>query len=475
MSAAFRTCDVRGIYPSEVNAPLFLKFGRFIAREYARKGCVLVGSDFRHSSPALQAALIQGLVAGGATVIDGGCIPTPIVYFGHHTLGCSVSCAVTASHNTPPFNGLKLLIGAGTALPGHINDLRRALTDETSFVDGGSVRSLDIASQYCIHISKRWQQVFSQIPKGATRSLVIDPGGGAWSRLAFKIIRDLGIQCCAVNDDPDPHFRHRSPDCSRPGALATLAAEVRKTGGAAGFAWDGDGDRLGVCDENGTPIIPDHVAMLLLRHSSISPGDRILVDIKMSSRIRKTIEELRCIPIIEKSAHCLLERTMMQQDCRFGCEFSGHYFWSELRGADDALYSALYLALCALSNRESLSTLVKELPRLFLTPDLRFAGSSAEFARITAQLRKHFSGATFQELDGVKVELPAAWFLIRQSVSENKLSCRFEGDTADDLRSIVNEVLACLGDFGRPLQSVLQKWARQPGVGGYSAEDLAEE
>lgn len=466
MTSAFRTCDIRGIYPSEINESFFAELGRLIAKTYANGRSVLVGSDVRQSSSALKSALIRGLASAGANVLDGGCIPTPLLYFGHRKFGCAVSCSVTASHNAPHFNGLKLLIGRGAALPAQIDDLRLAAAKADGPAGGsGSVASIDVVSCYRSSMLEQWHNIFVDTArKYMRRPIVIDPGGGAWSGLALSILRDLDIECSAINDDPDPVFSERSPDCARPGELKALGAEVRSMGAAAGFAWDGDGDRLAVCDENGARLLPDQVAMLLLDRIATKLGDRILADIKMSFRVREAIQKLGCVPIIEKSAHCLLEHAMIRENCRFGCELSGHYFWRELHGADDGLYSTLQFLSSVLSERESLSRLVRSLPDVFLTPDLRFSGSSEEFLEIAARLRAHFPARAIRELDGIKVELPTAWFLIRQSVSESKLSCRFEGNTEEDLRSIIEEVLDSLGEVRNPLASALGGWANEPQI-----------
>ena len=448
----FRACDIRGKYPEEIDEDLFLRLGAAVARACEPGRPIVTGADVRNSTPALKAALIEGMVRAGARVLDIGRVPTPVLRFYWRYLGAGAAVMVTASHNPPEDNGLKIILQDGPASPAQIAAFRNAAVGAR--VSGGSVEEIDALATYRAWLIARWRGIASNV------SVTIDPGNGAWSGLAKPLLESCGLRCTAINDEPDGNFPNRPPDCAEPGSLARLSAAVSLHGAAAGFAWDGDGDRLAVCDEQGRVLSTEQVALLLLpRLLPVSGGERVLVDVKMSSELHRAIAQRGCEPVVQKSAHCELERTMTGRGCLFGCEYSGHYFYRELGGSDDGLFSALLVAVLLCASGEPLSVQARNLPPLFLTPDLRFGGGFPEFREILSCARRTFPQAGIDRLDGFKVQLEDGWFLIRCSVSENKLSLRAEGRSSAALEQMVGRALACLPPESRQdLRRVLERW-----------------
>jgi phosphomannomutase / phosphoglucomutase len=440
----FRACDIRGAYPDEVNETLFQGLGQAVAKRWAQGREVLVGRDCRIASASLTSALIEGLQAGGATVLDTGVVPTPLINYGHRALSVSVSIAVTASHNPPTDHGLKLLLPHGPAQPADITWLAQQWRGQKPGAPADSTtKKVDLWPGYTNVLKQKWCQLRNERLHGSRFRVVIDPGNGAWSILAKTLLDELGICSQAIHDRPDGTFPERSPDCAHPGNLSVLQRYVLETRAHLGLAWDGDGDRLAVIDDLGRPMSSDQLTLLLLPYIEMRTGQSILLDVKMSRLLRRAIQRLGVECITERSAHCALERTMRERECVFGAEYSGHYFFRELGGADDGLFAALYVMHLALE-KGPLSKTLDALPQFHITPDMRVTGTIADFEHVRAVVQQTFDPDRVSLLDGVRVDVPEGWFLVRPSVSEDKLSIRAEGETQQALERILETLLEVL-------------------------------
>jgi phosphomannomutase len=454
----FRTCDIRGKYPDEIDEGLFHHFGWAIGTKLLGGSSILVASDIRLSSKSLKEALIDGLKAAGAIVFDAGRVPTPVVYYGKRKLGAVAAATVTASHNPPEDNGLKLLLGRYPATKGQLRSLGAESGPGAKPVSGGRIETINLAEAYLDYLAEYLGPRLSSVDYRPRISLVLDPGNGAWSLLAKEIMEMLALSAEFINAEPDGRFPNRSPDCAAPGNLWALARQVQQRGAAIGIAWDGDGDRLAICDDEGRILATDQLALLLL--PEIMKGtnrQNILYDVKMSRKVRVAIECSGGIPVEQRSAHCYLERTMIDRDCLFGCEYSGHLFFRELLGADDGMYAALLLVDFLQRSHQPLSELVGRLPKLFVTPDLRFSGGPTDLALIRKRVEREFSPGSIRYLDGIKVESAEGWFLVRLSVSENKLSFRFEGESADSLESVITRMMDLLPEYSSQLEEAITR------------------
>ncbi|MFN7994328.1 MAG: phosphomannomutase/phosphoglucomutase [Bryobacteraceae bacterium] len=455
----FRECDIRGTYPDEIDEGLFRAIGIAITKRCRGQGFIVAGHDVRLGSPSLSAALIEGMVWAGGHVVDLGRVPTPVVYFARRQFDAAAGVMVTASHNPRQYNGLKLLFRHGPATCQDIADLKRCLSaSHADHQAGGRHDRTDALEPYAHYIECCWRRWSESHPLRRAPRLVVDPGHGAWSQTAGQIMKRFGLGCRVVHDEPDGRFPDRSPDCAAPGTLARLAESVRQCGADAGLAWDGDGDRLAVVDGNGIPLTADQIGLLLASSMPLR-DERVLLDVKMSRKAATAIEDLGGISIMERSAHCALERTMIEQDCLFGCEYSGHYFFRELHGADDGFYAAVRL-VHLLGQHDSLDSLLARLPAFHVTPDIRVPGGQNDFTQICGCLRNApgFGNAHITKLDGEKLDLPDGWILVRRSVSEDKLSVRVEGETAAALARIVHSMIAALPANQSELRHALETW-----------------
>jgi phosphomannomutase len=436
----WKACDIRGLFPEEVSPELFRLIGRGVASGMPAGAKILIAGDFRTSTPILKSALMEGLIGSGSRVLDAGQIPTPVAYFAHQHLETDAVLIVTASHNPPTHNGLKLMVGDLPPVPDDFASLRSRVSKGAFRSAKGSSEELDPVPAYRQWIIERW----TNLAQAGRPAVVLDAGNGAWSELAPRIFEELGIQFHRLYCNLDGTYPNRSPDCARPAALAALKSEVLKTHSKLGIAWDGDGDRVAFVDETGSFVISDEVSSLLIRRLLANQaGARVVFDIKLSRLVRRTVLECGGVPVVERSGHAFIKRRMIEEECLFGCEASGHYFYQELRGGDDGLFSALLMTQFV-AKAGSLRELRNSLAPFFVTPDLRLPSSALPYSEFVRRLRQLFRGARETTIDGLRFETPEGSLLVRESVTEPVVTMRLEGSSAEALGKLL---AACHSTF----------------------------
>ena len=441
MSSPWKACDLRGIYPHEVSADLLQRIGASVASGLPVGARVLVAGDFRASTPPLKRALIDGVRASGSHVLDAGQIPTSIAYFAHRHWSTDAVLIVTASHNPPGYNGLKLMQGELPPAPEDFDRLRRRVEAGDFRRERGKVEKIDPIPAYKAWVTERWKH----LRDSAGMVVVLDAGNGAWSELAPPIFEGLGFQVhrlfCAI----DGSFPNRSPDCARPASLAALKNEVIRTGAHLGMAWDGDGDRVAFVDGSGSWASPDEVSALMIRELvPQEPRAVVVYDIKLADIVRQSALECGGRPIVERSGYTFIKRAMIEQQALFGCEVSGHYFFRELHGGDDGLFAALLMADLLRRRGRPLADLRRTLPPFYVTPDLRIPWGLLDYAEAVKRLRTVFPNARESTLDGIRWETPEGYVLARESVTEPVVTVRLEGRREDSLQRLID---LCLKTF----------------------------
>jgi phosphomannomutase/phosphoglucomutase len=441
--SVFKACDIRGIYPDELDEPLYFDLGRAIGtllRERAEAPHVLVAGDVRASTPALCASVIEGLVSAGCRVADLGAVPTPIAYFAarrHHPDGLAI---VTASHNPPEHNGLKLCLGPMPVTPDDMARLEQTVASQRFAKGSGHVGRLSVEGDYLDFLA-------AAVRPGQGLRLVLDCGNGTSSCLAPRALRMLGCDVVELFCTPDGTFPNRSPNPSLPENLTALCQRVREEGAALGVALDGDGDRLAIVDDAGRPLTGDQAIILLARHvvGADGAGQKVVCDLKCSQAVLESIESCGAAPLLERSGHAFIKTRMVAEDARFGGELSGHFFYRELAGGDDALYSILRVAELVNDASAPLSALVDALPPYAITPDIRIPSAADDGPACLGHLAAAAEGNVLR-LDGVRVAYPDGWALARCSVTEPLLTFRFEAYTGSP-RAIAERFLAPAPDL----------------------------
>jgi phosphomannomutase len=439
----FKAYDIRGVVPATINAEVANALGRAFGAMARREGekTVAVGRDGRLSGPALVDALVGGLVVSGVDVIDIGMVATPMLYFAATTLTRS-GVQVTASHNPKDDNGFKLVLGGRSVFGDEIQHLRRTMQEAAWEPAGspGQVRGADIFPAYRDRIA-------SGIRLARPLQIVVDCGNGVTGASTPEIYRALGCEVIELHADVDGRFPNHHPDPSKPGNLRELIAAVKQCGADLGLAFDGDGDRLGVVTRGGNIIYPDRQLMLFARDVlSRVPGAPIVYDVKSTQRLAPVIEAAGGRPMMHKSGYALLKAKMKQVGAPLAGEMSGHVFFQERwYGFDDATYAGCRL-LEILSRHADPSAVLDALPTSFSTPELHVACGEGEAHRIADELasKAKFPGAQVCTIDGLRVDWPDGFGLVRASNTTPVLTLRFEGHSPEALQRIQDEMLALL-------------------------------
>jgi len=440
----FKAYDIRGIVPStldeDVAYRLGLAFGAAAIRAGERE--VAVGRDGRLSGPALSAALVRGLVAAGVDVIDVGMVTTPMLYFAASTL-CTSGIQVTGSHNPRDYNGFKMVL-AGRAIYGpEIQALYRTMVQGDASVAAapGRVRNINVFLPYR-------DRIVSDIRLARPVRIVVDCGNGVAGASAPAILRALGCEVIELFSEVDGNFPNHHPDPSKPENLKDLIAALQSSGAELGLAFDGDGDRLGIVTPAGHTIYPDRQMMLFARDVlSRVPGGTIVFDVKCSQRLAPAIREAAGVPMMFKTGHSLIKARMKEVDSPLGGEMSGHIFFKERWfGFDDGTYAGARL-LEILSRHPDPGAVLEALPTSFSTPELNVRCAEGEPHGLVDRLiatAQFAAPAVVSTIDGIRVDWPDGFGLIRASNTTPVLVLRFEGHTAEALHRIEGQMLALL-------------------------------
>ena len=454
-ASIFKAYDIRGITPTTINEDVAFALGKAFgaAAIAAKEKTVAVGRDGRLSGPALAAALIRGLAASGVDVIDVGMVTTPMLYFAASTL-CTSGIQVTGSHNPKDYNGFKMVL-AGRAIYGDdIQALRHAMANEALVtqllgsvgsqavqIAHGKVTQQDVSASYAARIT-------SDVKLARPMKIVIDSGNGIAGASAPAIFRALGCEVIELFSEVDGNFPNHHPDPSKPENLRDLINALKTSGAELGLAFDGDGDRLGIVTKDGQNIYPDRQMMLFARDVlSRVAGGTIVFDVKCSQRLAPEIVAAGGVPLMYKTGHSLIKAKMKEINSPLGGEMSGHIFFKERwYGFDDGTYAGARL-LEIVSRSLDASAVLNALPTSFSTPELNVPCKEGEPHAVVDALMKVVSfaaPAVVNTIDGVRVDWPDGFGLIRASNTTPVLVLRFEGHTEAALHRIEADMLALL-------------------------------
>ena len=444
-ASIFKAYDIRGIVPSTLNEDVARSVGRAFGQAALAEGerVVAVGRDGRLSGPALSQALMAGLVEAGVDVLDVGMCTTPMLYFAASTL-CTSGIMVTGSHNPKDYNGFKMVL-AGRAIYGpEIQALRQSIEAEGwSLPGGGQVRQADVLDAYTARI-------VGDVRLSRPIKVVVDCGNGVAGATAPGIFRALGCEVLELFSEVDGTFPNHHPDPSKPENLRDVVRALQETDAELGLAFDGDGDRLGIVTKDGQTIYPDRQMMLFAQDVlSRVPGATILFDVKCTQRLAPAIRAAGGVPEMYKTGHSLVKARMKEVDSPLGGEMSGHIFFKERWfGFDDGTYAGCRL-LEILSREADPSAVLNALPTSFSTPELNVACAEGEPHALTAELQALAptvltAPAQISTIDGLRVDWPDGFGLIRASNTTPVLVLRFEGQTEAALQRIEAQMLALL-------------------------------
>jgi phosphomannomutase/phosphoglucomutase len=432
----FRQYDIRGVVGEDITPEVARLIGLAYGTLCRRNGIsqVVVGHDNRKSSPELHSAIIEGLTSTGCDVVDIGEVVTPLLYFACRYWKIDGGVMVTASHNPPQYNGFKLVWGHGTLFGEQIQQLRRMIEAGDFESGSGSVTKRDAFGDYLAWITER-------IKLGDRKlKIVVDCGNGTASHFAPKLFRALGCEVVELYCDSDPSFPNHLPDPVKPENLRDLIAKVREVGADVGLGLDGDGDRLGVVDEQGNILWGDQLMILFSREVlNKHPGAKIIVEVKCSQAVIEDVAKHGGVPILWRTGHSFIKAKMHEEGALLAGEMSGHLFFAdEYFGYDDALYAACRLLRILSQTDKPLSALLADVPRYYATPEVRVHCDDSVKFDVVAKVVAHFKQSGYQviDVDGARVVTDDGWALVRASNTEPALILRAEGKTPDALKRL---------------------------------------
>ncbi|MDH6148848.1 MULTISPECIES: phosphomannomutase/phosphoglucomutase [Paraburkholderia] len=442
----FKAYDIRGVIGKTLDADAARSIGRAFGSEVRAQGgdAVVVARDGRLSGPELIGALSDGLRAAGVDVVNVGMVPTPVGYFaasvplklagGERRVDSCI--VVTGSHNPPDYNGFKMVLRGAAIYGEQILALHQRIVDE-NFADGsGSYTEYDIADAYL-------ERIASDVKLARPIKIVVDTGNGVAGGLAPKLFRKLGCELVELFTEIDGNFPNHHPDPAHPENLEDVIRALKETDAEIGFAFDGDGDRLGVVTKDGQIIYPDRQLMLFAEEVlSRNKGAQIIYDVKCTRNLAKWVKDKGGEPLMWKTGHSLVKAKLRETGAPLAGEMSGHVFFKDRwYGFDDGLYTGARL-LEILTRVADPSKLLNSLPNSHSTPELQLKLEEGENFELIARMQQNakFTGAdNVVKIDGLRVEYPDGFGLARSSNTTPVVVMRFEADNDAALKRIQDD------------------------------------
>jgi phosphomannomutase len=440
-ATSLREYDIRGIVGQTLRPEDAFAIGRCFGSIVARQGgrTVAVGYDGRLSSPEMEAQLVAGLRACGLEVPRIGCGPTPMLYFACYALEADGGVMVTGSHNPPNYNGFKMMLGRKPFFGKQIQEIGRMAAEGDVVPSAvGTDRAVDVSEQYIARVLKDWD--------GGERGLrvVWDPGNGSSADIVKQLVKKLPGTHFVINGTIDGNFPAHHPDPTVAKNLEQIIAEVAREKADLGIAFDGDGDRIGVVDDEGHILFGDQLMIVLARDVlKNKPGGTIIADVKASQVLFDEIARAGGNPLMWKTGHSLIKAKMAETGSPLAGEMSGHIFFADKwYGFDDAPYSAVRLLGIVARMTTKLSTVRAALPQVINTPELRFdCPDTRKFAVVEeVKARLAAEGAKVQDVDGVRVLTKDGWWLLRASNTQAVLVARAEARSEAGLERLKAQI-----------------------------------
>ncbi|HEX4684811.1 MAG TPA: phosphomannomutase/phosphoglucomutase [Gemmatimonadaceae bacterium] len=438
----FRQYDIRGIVDKDLTVEAARAVGTAYAAFMAEKGingAIAVGRDNRPSGPKLRDALVDGLTSAGVDVVDIGVVPTPLNYWALHHLTVVGGIQITGSHNPPEYNGFKLSLKKASMHGEEIQHLH-ALTQKTAApaASKGNVRSEEVIDRYVDDVAQRIGPLKRRI------RLVYDCGNGAGALVAPQMFARLGVEGRGLFCESDGTFPNHHPDPTVPENLEDIIAAVKQDKAEIGIAFDGDADRIGVVDGDGTIIWGDRVLILYARDvlERTGRGQPIIFDVKCSQALPTAVQNAGGKPVMWKTGHSLIKDKMKEMHAPVAGEMSGHMFFSEgFYGHDDALYGAARLLRILSDSGRTVKQMLADVPDFVSTPELRIeVPEELKFGLVDAAVKHFRSKYDVIDVDGVRVLFGDGWGLIRASNTQPVIVARYEAESSDRLTAIRGEM-----------------------------------
>jgi phosphomannomutase/phosphoglucomutase len=437
--AIFRQYDIRGVVGTDLHPETLYLIGRgygTFLRRLGKKSAV-IGGDARLSTEEFKAECIRGMRDSGIDVTDIGLVASPVMYFAIWKLQTDGGIMITASHNPAEYNGIKMNLGLRSVFGQQIQDVLKLIQTE-DFDDGAgelNFQSVDEAYK---------QYIIDNIHLERPVKVIVDGGNGVGGPYLPEILRALGCEVTEMYCEPDGRFPNHHPDPTVEKYMHDLIDAVKNSDAEVGIGLDGDADRTGIVDEQGTLLYGDQMLNILARDFlAKNPGERIIGDVKCSKNFFDDIAKHSGKPIMYKTGHANIKNKMHDEGIQVAGEMSGHVFLGDrYLGFDDAIYVGCRFVEIMSKTNAPVSTFLADQPKMYNTPEIHVQSTDAEKFELVGRVRDSFiaEGCDVNAIDGMRVTFADGWALCRASNTTPVLVLRFEAETQerlDEIRALV--------------------------------------
>ena len=439
LESIFRENDIRGTYPEELNESVIKEVAKGIAKKCFQEdiSSIVVARDGRLSGESLLTTFCEAISQYGIDVKNIGLATSPMLYFAAKKENSKSGIMITGSHNPKNYNGIKMVINDNSVSGSEILNLIKndeILNDSLT----GNIIYSDIKEMYISEILENIKTELSEL------KVVIDSGNGAAGFVAPELFKRLGCNVIELYSEVDGNFPNHHPDPGKLDNLEDIIYEVKDKNADIGFAFDGDGDRVGLITNLGDIIFPDKQMMLFSEDILNSKKGSIVFDVKCSNHLSNLILKNGGTPIMAPTGHFHIKKAIKKNNALLGGEMSGHIFFNDKwYGFDDGPYAAVRAAEILAKSNKSISDIFREFPESFSTPELNITVTDENKFEIIDRFmaNSNIDGDKIL-IDGLRVNFNDGWGLLRASNTTPKLVLRFEGDTEESMNRIQNEFIS---------------------------------
>lgn len=446
----FRGYDIRGIYPTEINAEAAEKIGKGFATLMKRAGQtkIIVGHDIRLSGEDLFSALSEGITSTGVDVVNIGLCATPTTYFAREFLGIKPSIMITASHNPKEYNGFKICgLGTDTIYGEEIQNLRKFIEEgnfETSETPG-KVEYRNLTQEYIDY-------TVNKVKLGERKlKVAVDCGSGSGSLYAKEVYTRMGLEVLMVADTPDGNFPIHHPDPTQEKYMLDFEKFIVENNCDIGIAFDGDADRVIVFDEKGKIYYGDEYMMVVWRDLMPKyPGSEGILDVKCTQALYEEIEKLGGKAEFCKVGSSLIKAELRAKNLIFAGEYAGHiYFNDDHYGYDDAIYAGARMLQILSNTDKKMSEMLDGATKYEGSPEVIYPVTDETKLQIVEKVKNKFiaDGYKVIDIDGARVLFGDGWGLIRASNTGPNLTLKSEATSKERCEEILNKIKEYISEY----------------------------
>jgi len=438
----FGTSGIRGIVNQDLTLQLALQTGLAVATA-TNAGKITVARDTRTTATTIENALVAGLLAGGARVVKLGLVPTPVLAYATRQLKASAGVMITASHNPPEYNGIKLFNANTMAYTQRQQDkierlIKRQQFTRQTYQKIGTVATTDATQHYIealqkhMALQKKWR-------------VILDPGNGATCHIAPRVFQALGCKVTTINAQPDGHFPSRSPEPDAE-SLVELCRMVKQLNVDAGFAYDGDGDRMVAVTEEGKFADFDQTLAAYAAHTvKENKGGTIITTVEASMCMEKTVQQHRGKVYRTKVGDVAVAEEIKKQKAVFGGEPCGAWIHPRVNYCPDGVLSSVLLLKALENEGKTLSEFVAEAPHYPVKKkdvECQNKAKAKVMQKITEILPSAFPNAVgITDIDGIRLTSAKGWVLVRASGTEPLIRIKVEAETEQEAEKMMEKCI----------------------------------